>query len=94
MIVRQMNRLITGGLMVAFSFLCAANAHGAEQPDKPNILFILADRQSISFPAPSSKPFIKFEVTASRSGRERFLAAIGELDVLVAPQTKQPATGQ
>ena len=29
--------------MVAFSFLCAATAHGAEQPDKPNIIFILAD---------------------------------------------------
>ena len=54
----------------------------------------ISDRQKLSFPAPSSKPFIKFEVTASRSGRERFLAAIGELDVLVAPQAKQPATGQ
>ena len=40
-------------------------------------------RQSISFPSPSTKPFIKFEVTASRSNGGRFLAAIGELDVLV-----------
>jgi hypothetical protein len=40
-------------------------------------------RQDISFPAPSSKPFIKFEVTASQSNGGRFLAAIGELDVVV-----------
>ena len=40
-------------------------------------------RQNISFPAPSDKPFIKFEVTASHSPEGRFLAAIGELDVLV-----------
>ncbi len=43
----------------------------------------VSDKQNISFPAPSSKPFIKFEVTAARSPKSRFLAAIGELDVLV-----------
>jgi len=39
--------------------------------------------QDIMFPAPSTKPFVKFEVTASRSPEGRFLAAIGELDVLL-----------
>jgi hypothetical protein len=43
-------------------------------------------RQDISFPAPSTKPFIKFEVTAAHLPEGRFLAAIGELDVLVAPK--------
>jgi hypothetical protein len=34
---------MTAGVTAAFSFLCAATACGAEQPDKPNIIFILAD---------------------------------------------------
>jgi hypothetical protein len=41
-------------------------------------------KQNISFPAPSARPFIEFEVTAANSPKERFLAAIGELDVVVA----------
>ena len=28
---------------IAVALLCASNAHGAEQPDRPNIVFILAD---------------------------------------------------
>ena len=39
--------------------------------------------QSIAFPGPCTEPFIKFQVTASRSSGNRFLAAIGELDVVV-----------
>lgn len=35
-----MNRLITTCVMIALSVLCAAIAHGAEQPDRPNILYI------------------------------------------------------
>ena len=46
-------------------------------------------RQDITFPAPSVKPFIKFEVTVSHSPKGRFLAAIGELDVLVAAQSQK-----
>ena len=38
--------------------------------------------QDISFSSPGTKPFIKFEVTAARSSEGRFLAAIGELDVV------------
>ena len=35
-----MNGLVTAGVMAAFSFLCAEAAHGAEQPNRPNILWI------------------------------------------------------
>jgi hypothetical protein len=33
----------TNYLVAIVAVLCAATAHGAEQPDRPNILFILAD---------------------------------------------------
>lgn len=63
----------------------------------PNIIFILADdmdsknltEQKIMFPAPTSKAFIKFEVTDAISAGGQPIAAIGELDVLVEPVTPQ-----
>ena len=39
-----MNRCTTW-LLAALWFLCAATTHGAEQPDRPNILFIISDDQ-------------------------------------------------
>jgi hypothetical protein len=50
------------------------------------------EQQAIVFPKATTKPFIKFQVTASRSfglGGNRFLAAIGELDIVVAGQAKR-----
>ena len=41
--IKNMNRWITWHLVAALLFLGAATAHGAEQPDRPNIVFILAD---------------------------------------------------
>ena len=38
-----MNRCITWHLVAALWFLCTATTDGAEQPDRPNIVFILAD---------------------------------------------------
>jgi len=38
-----MNGLITAAVMVAFSMVCAAAVHGAEQTDKPNIVILFAD---------------------------------------------------
>jgi len=43
-----------------------------------------SETQTITFPTPTKKPYIKFQVTASQSNGRRFLAAIGELDVIVA----------
>lgn len=40
--------------------------------------------QTVSFSEPSSKPYIKFEITTAHSPPGRFLAAIGELDVVLA----------
>ena len=38
-----MNRRMRLRLVAALWFLCAATTHGAEQPERPNIVFILAD---------------------------------------------------
>lgn len=35
-----MNRVIAAGVMAVFAFSCAAPVDGAEQPDRPNILWI------------------------------------------------------
>jgi hypothetical protein len=45
--------------------------------------------QGILFPTVSTKPFVEFKVTASRSPDGRFLAAIGELDVLLSKQAER-----
>ena len=41
--IKNMNRCMTWHLVAAMWFLCPATIHGAEQPDQPNIVFILAD---------------------------------------------------
>ena len=93
-----MNRLITTALMAAFSFLCTAAAHGTEQPDKPNIIFILVDDMGYGdvgcYGAEKIKTDENYNPTALDQPKESL--TIEQLNALFPkPKTaKSPTTGK